>query len=214
MFQRLLTAILLLAIVVGTINLILARIINAEVEQEFDRLVAKVGRLEITDPKKFHVIPIETNQPFHYAWRVYMPEGLSINRKTEFFAGGSSSSTSSGQPSESIYRARFRFEGDEVKVYVKNGSGSSTTGYTNKEFAKFLQDHPDDLIVHALGDDGTRVFDTDQVLTLLKLEIPEHLQDEARLAWNKRDKRKRTLPPLIITQMGMSEAFSEAEESK
>ena len=70
MFQRLVTAILLLAIAVGTFNLIHARIIHAEVKQEFDRLVAKVGRLEITDPKKFHVVPIETNEPFHYAWRV------------------------------------------------------------------------------------------------------------------------------------------------
>ncbi|PHR90943.1 MAG: hypothetical protein COA78_34280 [Blastopirellula sp.] len=214
MFQRIITAILLLAIIVGAFQLIQAKTSQSEVKQEFDRLVAKVGRLEITDPKKFHVIPIETNEPFHYAWRVYMPEGLSIHRKTKFFSGGSSSSSTSGQPNESIFRARFRFVDDEVKVYVKSGSGSSTMGYTNKKFSQFLQDHADEMIVGSLADDGTRVFDTDQVLTLLKLEIPEHLQDEARLAWNKRDKRKRTLPPLILTQMGTQEAFAAAKEKK
>jgi hypothetical protein len=70
------------------------------------------------------------------------------------------------------------------------------------------------MIVTALADDGTRVFDTDQVLTLLKVDIPEHLQDEARLAWNPRDKRKRELPPLILTQMGTQEAFATAKEKE
>ncbi|MGY8769343.1 MAG: hypothetical protein ACKVH8_13075 [Pirellulales bacterium] len=139
---------------------------------------------------------------------------MSIHKRTEYFSGGSSSSTSSGQSSESIFRTRFRFEGDEVKVYVKGGSGSSTSGYNNKKFAQFLTDHAEEMIVTALADDGTRVFDTDQVLTLLKVDIPEHLQDEARLAWNPRDKRKRELPPLILTQMGTQEAFATAKEKE
>ncbi|PHR90945.1 MAG: hypothetical protein COA78_34290 [Blastopirellula sp.] len=215
MFQRIITAILLLAIIVGAIQLFQAKAAHSEVKQEFDRLVAKVGRLEITDPKKFHVIPIETGDPFHFAWRIHTPEGLSIHRRTEFFHGGYSSGTSSVRPaSEAIHRARFRFDGDQIMVFVKSGSGSSTKGYGNKTFSKFLQEHVEELIVHSLADDGTMVFDTDQVLTTLKIEIPEHLQAEARLAWKKRDKSKTPLPPLILTQMGTKEAFAAAEEKK
>ncbi len=214
MFFRLLkNAPLLLLIGAGLCMLLQAQAEQREVAREYDRLAAKVGRLQVTDASKFYVAPIPTDDPMHFAWRVYLPAGLALQQRAEHLSGGSTSSASIQSAGERVLRACYRFEGDSTKVFVKGFSGASESGFSDKSFAKFVQKHWREFEVESLAANGPTQYEPDEILTLLKITIPENLYEEIKQTKYSYLADRIKTKPLTLVRIGTVAAF-EAEESK
>jgi hypothetical protein len=215
MVLRSLNLFILLSIAVGAYLLVSARAEQHEVRQEYDLLVGKVGLLEITDETKIHIAALKTDDPFEFAWRVYIPKGVALKRTTKSITGGSST----GYPrdsdgSEVVWRTRLRFNREKLQIFNKYSHGSSLTGSGNKKVVAFLKAHADELRIEHLAEDGPASYDAHQVLTLLKIEIPEHLRDDALKVWKRSATKDTKLPPFFQVQIGTKAAFAAAESQQ
>ncbi len=212
-FRLLKNSPLLLLIGAGLFMLLQAQAERREVAREYDRLVAKVGRLKVTDSSKFLVAPIPTDDPMRFAWRVYAPAGLPLQQRSEHLSGGANRSSSTQPEGEFIVRACYRFEGDSVRVFVKGFSSASESGFSDKSFARFIQKHWREFEVESLAADGPTQYEPDEVLTMLKITIPEKFYEQIKQASDSYLADRLKTKPLTLVRIGTDAAFA-AEESK
>jgi hypothetical protein len=116
-------AVAVVALVVSWINTyrITQRIRLLEVENR--RLRDDAGELSVEDPSLFHVMRIDTNTEFEWAWRMWIPEGHSYQIKS--FAGevpkegfprpGNTIRVS--EPGEHVVRYRIRRDPRDNRMY-------------------------------------------------------------------------------------------------
>src|SRR5688572_20693291 len=71
---------------------------------EQDRLARLTGSLRLSDPSQAHVLALETGEPLHFAWRVYLPPRCRFSVKHL----GSSGVSFHSDAQHFIARARFR----------------------------------------------------------------------------------------------------------
>jgi hypothetical protein len=143
---------------------------------EYERLARLTGDLKISDPQKVHVLALETGEPLHFAWRVYLPPNC---RTTVRYEGGGSTSNYS-QPQNIIARVRFReHPPGRLQVYTKFAGSSSQSGFGDEALASFLQDRWDQIRVEQLGTGQTALVKLDEEAVLLKLSLPDDLAAQA-----------------------------------
>jgi hypothetical protein len=143
----------------------------------YNRLARIAGDLSITDPSKVHVLALETGEPLHFAWRIYVPPNYTLHLTSGM--GGQSSSWSSGS-SEFIARVRFR-EGESgtLEVYSHVAGGSSAMGIGTPALAELLRGHWDRVAVEQSGRSGLTAIDPKKPELLLRLTLPDGLAKEA-----------------------------------
>lgn len=163
---------------------------------EHDRLVRRMGELKIAEPDKVHILALPTDDPLHFAWRVYLPPNyqLQIRHST----GGSTSMNTSS--CEFIARVRFRENAQgRTEVYSSYTGGSGLSSFGDASLTKFLQQHAGELDVEQLGSERVEILSADQGAVLLRVAIPDSLLSEAEATISE-SQRKRYSP--VIYELG------------
>lgn len=146
--------------------------------RELIRIDQTVGELTLTDPTKVHIRAIETGEPLHFAWRVYLPANY---RQHIRHKGGSYGSSWSSNPAEFIARVRFKEESDgRLQVYTRFSGGSSLMSCGRAELGSFLRGRHDQLEVEQIGQGKTEVIEPDGSALLLRIKMPDELAKKAR----------------------------------
>ena len=78
---------LVIAIVVGGFSVIRQRQMLSDLRKERNRLTAQIGDLSISDPEKFSVIRLATEENTEFLWNVYYPEKVAIRERVELAIG-------------------------------------------------------------------------------------------------------------------------------
>lgn len=167
---------LLVALVGGFLALQNGRQLR-QVRAEYERLSKITGDLPISDASKVHVRALETGERLHFAWRVYLP----LNYRAILRHNSGSSSSWRSDPYQFIARVRFREdEQGRLQAYTCFSGSSSCMGLGDSMLAKVLHDNWDKIRVEQLGAPGLALIAPDQSAVLLRLTLPDELQQVAR----------------------------------
>lgn len=143
---------------------------------EYDRLVRLTGDLSLTDPDKVHILALETQEPLHFAWRIYLPP----RTRLKFRHPGGSGSSTAFDAEHLIARVRFReHPPGRLLMYTRFSGVSGQSGFGDDSLARFLQGRWDQVEVEQLGTGQPAVLKTGEELQLLRLTLPEPLHAEA-----------------------------------
>lgn len=144
---KLLDTILLVVTAIGGFLALRAAPEYGPLTQEYTPLVQITGDLSIGDPKKLHLSAIDTGDPMHFAWRVYLPPNFKWELRS---ISGRGSSSGSALSRDLIARVRFRVDEEgALKVYTRFLGGSSVTRLGDERLATLLKNRPP-LSPHAL----------------------------------------------------------------
>jgi hypothetical protein len=175
---RLVDILLLAVIAVGCVYVWNTGQERSRLTAHYARLTAITGDLKITDPTKVHIQALETDDPMHFAWRVYYPPNYKQLLQSNNGYGGTQWSRES---QEFIARVRFRPNGDgDMEVYTRFAGGSSQGTFGNKQLAKLLVDHWDTIDVEQLGATGLTTLEPDKSAVILRLSLSKEVEAQAR----------------------------------
>jgi hypothetical protein len=162
------------------------------------RLARITGDLPIVDATKVHALALNTGDPLHFAWRVYLPPNYSYRLRSVAMV----SSPGSAKPAEFIARVRLRPGQDgDLDVYTHFGNASSRSSLGNNPLAELLHNRWDKIKVEQLGAPELAVINADQSAVLLKLTLPDDLQSEARKKLSS-SQQKQFVPVLFELSLG------------
>ncbi len=175
---------------------------RARLGAEYARLAKAAGDLTITDPTKIHILALDTGEPLHFAWRIYLPP------KSKFVLRDSSGSGQTwdqyGDGDEFIARIRIREDPSDgqLRVYHSFAGGSGTQGLGgNRALANFIRGRETEILVEQVGVGTTAVFDPEHETKLLRLTIPDGLKAKAREMIDPAE-LERLLPDLFTWEIG------------
>src|SRR4051794_9503403 len=99
---------------------------RTRLEARYARMVRIAGDLPVADPSKVYIRAVDTGEPLHYAWRIYLPPNytLIVRNRTGYGSSGSSTSWSLNSVE---FLARVRLRKDEqglMHVYTHFDGGS------------------------------------------------------------------------------------------
>jgi len=172
---------------------------RARLTTDFERLVRATGDLPISDPTKAHFRAMETGQPLHFAWRVYLPANYAVKLRSR--EGGLSHGVSSS-PEEFIARVRLREdEQGNWSVYEAFRGGSFRGSLGGKELNDLLRKSADKILVEQLGAKATATIEPNGSAVLLRLSLPEEIQAEARRTLPHYE-QSRFIPDLFVLELG------------
>jgi hypothetical protein len=173
---------------------------RSRLSERHRRLVGMAGELPIADPSKVYARALDTGEPLHFAWRVYLP--ANYNRALRSSGGGALGASTSRRPSEFIARLRFRQDNQGVmEVYNHFANGSTRVSLGDKTLADLLRNRWDKVRVERLGAPEVAVIEPDKPAVLLRLTLPDDMQDEARTKLSP-DNQARLLPVLYELDLG------------
>ena len=147
-------------------------------EAEYQRLTRTTGDLPIGDPSRVHVRALETGEPLHFAWRIYLPPHYQMIIRDQ---NGGRSTSSSSESAEFIARVRIREDGKGgLELYRRFSNGSSRGGFADQTLAELLRGRRDKVVVEQLGADDLATLGPDEPAVLLRLSLPKEMEAEAR----------------------------------
>jgi hypothetical protein len=165
---------------------------------EYKRLERMTGYLSIPDPSKVYARALETEDPLHFAWRIYLPP--KYKQIVRYHSGSSSSWRSDA--TEIIGRVRFREdERGVLSVYTRFSGGSGMSSIGDKTLVEFLREYQGQIQIEQLGKNEAAVIEPNQSAVLLKLTLPEHLHEQARMRLSPGTYR-RCVPVLFQIELG------------
>jgi hypothetical protein len=205
---RFVNLLLLIAIVVGAVNLVRLRQQHAALDDEHRRLADRYGALDVKDPAKYLVTRIETGDPTHFLWRCYCPAGLRMEERCSLGSGMKSSGSSQfAEAGEHLYRCRIELGEEFLRVHTMDRGGGGLVGSGPASYVAFLKDHWDELDIESLAAEGTVELSTDEVLPFLTIRIPEHLRPELVRRTGKQFAQGTTIQTVVQMVYGTREAF-------
>ncbi|MDR3633296.1 MAG: hypothetical protein P4L84_05620 [Isosphaeraceae bacterium] len=150
---------------------------RSRVSAQYERLRRVAGDLPIADPSKIYIRALDTGEPFHFAWRVYLPP----NYQLEIRHDGSSSSSWSTSATEFIARVRIREdERGVLNIYTHFSGTSGRSSFGDASLAEFLRVHGREVQIEQLGGNEVDVVDPKQTASFLRLTFPGTLSKEAQ----------------------------------
>ncbi len=157
----------------------------AAMEAELTELRKETGYLEITDEKLVHVVAAPTHEDLVWRWKVFVPKDLVMqsHSKVAQSTGGSMSSTSRLNEGENLIElAIYRGPEGEWKQKITRISGPSTSSSSSKlpeEFMKWMGNSSTSSS-GLLRAEGTKTFQPDETITLLKLTAHSRTQADPK----------------------------------
>jgi hypothetical protein len=151
---------------------------RSHLAEHYRQLVKMAGDMVVTDPTKIHVQALDTGDPLHFAWRVFLP----ANYPEAWHAtrGGTGNRTSA-KPTEFIQRVRLRpNDQGKMQIYTRGSFSSSLANQGHEALNDLLRGRWNKLKVERIGGPSTAVIDPSQAVVFLRLTLPEDLADEAR----------------------------------
>jgi hypothetical protein len=174
---------------------------RSRLRQTYERLSRRTGDLTIADPSRVHLLALDTGQPLHFAWRVYLPPGYKVALRSN---AGFSFTSWSGSRDPVQFVARVRLREDEQgnwQVYARFSGSSTRTGLGDQKLAELLRGRWREVRVTQLGSPDMVAVEPGRPATLLRLTLPEDLQAEAREKLPADDLR-RYVPVLFDLELG------------
>ena len=203
---------LVIMIAVGLIGLVIDQVKLRRSQSQESRLERLVGKLDVDDHTRIHIALIESSEPLHHVWRVYLP-ARSAWRVTHESASSGSGWSQSG-PSEArneIWRWRVVGSDGAFRSHVLSGSGSSTSSI-QPEMARFLRSNWRDLEMEIAGEHGLQIASTDQIIPLVTISVPTDLLPKAKEALGERTGEQLKEKPLLRMELGSEAAFTAREK--
>ncbi len=99
--RRLVDGLLLIVVFIGGYLAWQTGLERGRLAQHYQKLVRVAGSLVVSDPSKIYVQALETGDPMHFAWRVFLPANYTENWRSSRESAGSRTSP---KPSEFIAR--------------------------------------------------------------------------------------------------------------
>jgi hypothetical protein len=172
---------------------------RARLERDYERLVRATGDLPISDPTRAHFRALETGEPLHFAWRVYLPANYPVKLRSREGEMGSGVSSS---PEEFIARVRLREDHQgNWSIYQAFHGGSSRGSLGGKELNDLLRRSAGKILVEQLGAKATATVEPNGSAVLLRLSLPEDIQTEARTSLPTYE-QSRFIPDLFVLEFG------------
>jgi len=185
--------------------------LNRDLSEEHLELAAESGYLDLSDFNKVYVVALPSEDPLHFRWRIYLPDKCNVIWKTSQWQDGSGNSAG---PQDFIAQVRVRRnERGFVRVFEDLGSSTGVASLGGRELQEFLHDHWDDVDIHQLGSDGPVAVEPQEITTLVRLQLPKNLADEAKAVLPTRWARQ-VVPVLYQVHFGTEEAWQETESGK
>lgn len=188
--KRLYYALIACSIVAGLVSLVFISRRNRELQDEIDQLEADLGRMEITDFRRIHLVEIKNpaippelakQLNFICQYRCYIPSGYDANEfsgsglvteKGIYHSGsyGRAWRPSQQTPVQEIMTISISKKEDYWRIFFSYGgnSGSHSWRPSRPDLT------PDQLVVQKLvnSETGAKSFTTDMILPLLKIYDP------------------------------------------
>ena len=177
--HKLLDAILLLIALVGGVLAWQTGREQGRLRAKIERLTRTTGDFSITDPSRIHVLALDTGEPLHFAWRVYLPADYKLVERE--MSGGAVSASPPGQVSsrELILRTRFREDAEgHLNLYQNFEETSHRASFGDKSLSKVLHGRFDQVLVEQLGTQTVVSVGVDEPLDLLRLKLPADMEAE------------------------------------
>jgi hypothetical protein len=148
------------------------------------RLALLTGDLPAVDATKVYLRAVDTGEPLHFAWRVYLPPSYSQQVSCASMAGILGSATAS----EFIARVRIRLDDQGImEVYTHFGNFSSRSNLGSKVLAELLRGRWHKVTVEQLGAPELVALVPNQPAVLLRLALADDLMDEAKKTFSSND---------------------------
>lgn len=189
-----------------------------DLRRESDRLGAIVGEMDMRDPSRIHIVNVADDGPNELLWRVFLPAGHSWMTTRQMASGGRSSHHQSSSSSSADMLVRYRLREDEKgwSTFLVHGSGSSSSSI-QEEIGEFLDEHWNELHVQIAASERQLDVGTDEVVTLLSIEVPQELMELAEAKLKPHIVARLKEAPVMKIEIGSEEAFAlrekRAEES-
>ena len=146
-------------------------------------LQRRVGEMPISDPAKYHVLLLKSENPLEFRWRFYVPPKTDATLSTE---SGSSTGSSSGTSSFSssadpafeglITATKLPAEGNsnmEIRVRTRSLHSRGSIGMNlHDETIQQMVDTKDTSSWRIAGKGGVEAITVDELVWLLKIESP------------------------------------------
>ncbi len=153
---------------------------RAVMEDKFAKYTRKAGELGVGDRSKTLLRKLETDEPFHFAWRMFLPAGA----YDQVGVGEASRDFQSLGTESIVYRCRIGEDQGRLRVSLNNhgpGGGSGIqTPCGPPALAEFLRGRWDRIIVEQTAATELVAADPSKPLVLLRLKLPAELEAEAR----------------------------------
>jgi hypothetical protein len=199
MMQRWLNRVLIAGILLGGLLAWQSGQERTRLQAEYRRLSTITGELAIDDPAKLSIRAIDTGEPLHFAWRVYIPPSYRqiVKRST-----GGSSSSSSSSPRHFIARVRFQLdEQGYLRAYSRFAGGGWGETLGDRRLGELLQGGWNKIEARQLGAGDVASLAAGDSAVLLCLTLPREMQEAARQALPA-DMQKAFVPVLYELTLG------------
>lgn len=172
------TALLLIALAGGVLVWQTGRE-QARLRAKIEQMTRTAGDIPITDPSRIHVLALDTGEPLHYAWRVYLPADYDLVPRAAPGQPARVSPPASSPARELILRVRFREDAEgRLKLYENFEDHSQRGSFGDKSLAKVLRGRFDKVLVEQLGTHAPVSVGVDEPLDLLSLRLPADMEAE------------------------------------
>jgi hypothetical protein len=203
MMRRLLDCLLLVVFLIGGYLAWQTGRERSRLSEHYRRLVRMAGDLVASDPDKVYIQALDTGEPLHFAWRVHVPPNYNLIVRSLPLGG-----TAHLQISDPDFIARVRLRPSDrgvMEVYTHFGPTSNQREVGDEALSELMRGRWDKIRVEQLGDSVPAVLGPDQPAAVLRLSLPEDLQDEVR---NTLDARTvgRCVPVLFELNLGQRTA--------
>ena len=203
---------LVIMIAVGLIGLVVDQIKLRRLQSEKSRLQRLVGKLDVDDDARIHIALVESPEPLHRVWRVYLPANSTWRLAHESAFGGSGWSQSGrSEARNELWRWRVVGSNESFRSHVLSGSGSSTSSIQPR-MAEYLRSNWKQLDVQVAGADGTQVASADQIIPLVTIHVPTDLLPKVKEELGERTWEHLKEKPLLRMELGSEAAFKAREK--
>lgn len=176
--------------------------------EEHRVLAAETGYLDVSDSNKVHIVALPSENPLHFCWRIYLPDKCTLIWKTGQLVNGDFSSKG---PQNFIAHVHLRKDEDGfVRIFEDFTTVSSFGRLGGRELQNFMRDRWADVEISQLGKGGPVVVEPGNVETLLKLQLPDNIADEAESVLPASQGR-RVAPVLYQIRFGTDEAWQKID---
>jgi hypothetical protein len=180
MKRKLLDLLLFAGLVIGGVSAWRSGVERSRLERKYRRLSQITGELRVEDASRLNLLALETGDPLHFAWRVYIPPKYEFRVHRSSGGGGSSSSSAA---KDIIGRVRLREDEEgQLLAYTHFGGFSTKMGIADQSLAAFLHGRQDRIRVERLASTHLEMLPTGRSAVLLRLSFPEEMREEARQA--------------------------------
>jgi hypothetical protein len=180
--HKLLDAILLLIALIGGVVVWQTGREQGRLRAKIEQMTRTTGDFPITDPPKIHVLALDTGEPLHFAWRIYLPADYElVERRKDVPAPVPQPASPPGStPSrELILRVRFREDAEgHLNLYQVHEHSSSRGSFGEESLTKVLHGRFDKVHVEQLGKPGLATVGVREPLDLLRLKLPADMEAE------------------------------------